>query len=211
MAQVAAAMASADSTEGQASHAYHRAMTVQVVYETHSVTVDNETGRATGWLDGRLSERGKILAAELGKRRRNDNVSAVYTSDLGRAIETAEIAFGTTGIPIIREPRLRECNYGDMNGELRAVLDANGPQGVDQRYPGGESWREAVDRVTRFLEELASARDGERVVTIGHMSARFALESLDKGLPLDDVFRAPMDWQEGWEYRLSRNQSPSKQ
>lgn len=183
-------------------------MAVQVVYETHSITVDNEIGRATGWLDGELSERGRTLAAELGERRRNDGVSAVYTSDLGRAVETAEIAFGATDIPIIREQRLRECNYGDMNGRPRAELEAEGPQGVDERYPNGESWREAVGRVEEFLDELARTRDGERVVVIGHMSAWYALESIDKRVPLDEVFQEPMDWQEGWEYEL---QSPSRQ
>ncbi|MGH2921642.1 MAG: histidine phosphatase family protein [Gaiellaceae bacterium] len=183
-------------------------MAVQVVYETHSTTVDNEIGRATGWLDGRLSERGRIQAAELGERRRNDSVSAVYTSDLGRAVETAEIAFAATDIPIIRDQRLRECNYGNMNGRPRAELEVEGPQGMDERYPNGESWREAVGRVGEFLDELARTRDGERVVVIGHMSAWYALESIDKRAPLDEVFRVPMDWQEGWEYEL---QSPSRQ
>jgi 2,3-bisphosphoglycerate-dependent phosphoglycerate mutase len=184
---------------------------VEVVYETHSLTVDNETGRATGWLDGRLSERGKILAAELGERRRSDKVSAVYTSDLGRAVETAEIAFGATDIPVFREQRLRECDYGEMNGELRAVLDADGPQGLDERHPGGESWRDAIERVKGFLDELTRTRDGERVVVIGHISAWYALESLSKGLPVHEVFHVPMHWQEGWEYRLPPDQSPSRQ
>jgi 2,3-bisphosphoglycerate-dependent phosphoglycerate mutase len=175
-------------------------MAVEVVYETHSITVDNETGHATGWLDGELSERGRQAAAKLGARRRNDGLAAVYTSDLGRAVETTEIAFGGTAIPVISEPRLRECNYGALNGAPRDEVHAHG---VDERYPGGESWREAVGRVTEFLEELVRTRDGERVLLVGHMSAWYALESCTKKLPLEDVYGRRMEWQEGWEYLLS--------
>lgn len=175
-------------------------MAVEVVYETHSITVDNETGHATGWLPGELSARGRDAAARLGERRRDDGLVAVFTSDLRRAVETAEIAFRGAKIPIVHEPRLRECNYGAMNGRPRDEVHA---RGVDERYPDGETWREAVERVKRFLEELPRKHDGERVLIIGHMSAWYALESLTKDLPLDDIYGTRMDWQEGWEYRLS--------
>jgi 2,3-bisphosphoglycerate-dependent phosphoglycerate mutase len=175
-------------------------MAVEVVYETHSTTVDNETGHATGWLPGELSERGREQAGRLGERRRDDGLAAVYTSDLARAVETAEIAFRASAIPIIREQRLRECNYGALNGRPRDEVHAHG---LDERYPGGESWREAIDRVTEFVEELERTRDGERVLLIGHMSAWYALESLTKNLPLEDVYGQRMEWREGWEYSLS--------
>ena len=70
---------------------------IELVYETHSTTIDNETGIATGWLPGRLSETGRELARALGERRRDDGLAAVFTSDLARAVETAEIAFGGSG------------------------------------------------------------------------------------------------------------------
>jgi 2,3-bisphosphoglycerate-dependent phosphoglycerate mutase len=183
-------------------------MAVEVVYETHSITVDNETGHATGWLPGELSERGREAAARLGERRRDDGLAAVYTSDLRRAVETAEIAFRGAAIPIIHEPRLRECNYGTMNGRPRDEVHA---KGVDERYPDGETWREAIERVQGFLDELARTGDGERVLVIGHMSAWYALESLAKGAPIEEVFGVPMEWQEGWEYRLPVTQSASRQ
>jgi hypothetical protein len=55
---------------------------VVIVFETHWLTTDNEAGVATGWLDGQLSERGRALALELGWRRRDDGVEAVFASDL---------------------------------------------------------------------------------------------------------------------------------
>jgi bisphosphoglycerate-dependent phosphoglycerate mutase len=52
---------------------------IQLIFETHSISEDNEHGIATGWHDGRLSERGRILADELGARRRHDVIQAVFT------------------------------------------------------------------------------------------------------------------------------------
>jgi 2,3-bisphosphoglycerate-dependent phosphoglycerate mutase len=174
-------------------------MAVEVVYETHSISVDNETGHATGWLPGELSERGRELAVELGRRRRDDGLAAVCTSDLRRAVQTAEIAFAGSALPVVQEPRLRECNYGSMNGRPREEVHA---KGVDERYPEGETWREAVARVTGFLAELARTRDGQRVLLIGHMSAWYALECLTKQARLEEVYETRMQWQEGWEYRV---------
>jgi 2,3-bisphosphoglycerate-dependent phosphoglycerate mutase len=80
-------------------------MSVEIVFEKHSTSLDNERGVATGWLDGELSERGREQAGKLGERRREDGVAAVFVSDLGRAVETAEIAFRDSGIPIHHDAR----------------------------------------------------------------------------------------------------------
>jgi 2,3-bisphosphoglycerate-dependent phosphoglycerate mutase len=69
-------------------------MSIKIVFETHALSEDNERGIATGWLPGRLCVRGRANAAEMGRRRRNDGIGAVFTSDLRRAAETAEIAIG---------------------------------------------------------------------------------------------------------------------
>ena len=66
---------------------------IEIVFETHSTTEDNEMGRATGWLPGRLSALGRQQAAELGRRRGGDRLAAVFSSDLARSVETVEIAF----------------------------------------------------------------------------------------------------------------------
>ncbi|WP_062434127.1 histidine phosphatase family protein [Herbidospora daliensis] len=60
-------------------------MPVEIVFETHALTEDNERGIATGRLPGRLSSRGRRLASELGARRRD--------TGLDRAVETARFAF----------------------------------------------------------------------------------------------------------------------
>lgn len=73
---------------------------VQVIYETHSISTGNVAGIATGWGHGRLSVTGQQQARELGERRRQDGIAVVFTSDLQRAVETAEIAFAGTDIPV---------------------------------------------------------------------------------------------------------------
>ena len=111
-------------------------MSIEIVYETHGTSVHNESGIGTGWLDGRLSERGKREAEDLGRRRRGDGIAAVYCSDLGRAVETAEIAFAGSGIPIHSDPRLRECNYGELNGAALSRFAGEPRRRIEHAIPG---------------------------------------------------------------------------
>jgi broad specificity phosphatase PhoE len=179
-------------------------MCVEVVYETHSISVDNERGIATGWLEGALSDTGKEQAKQLGERRRDDGLAIVFTSDLRRAVETAEIAFAGSTIPVQRDARLRECNYGSLNGMPRVQLEAERTRRLDEPFPGGESWRQAVTRVAGFLEELPLSFDGRRVLIIGHVATRWALDHVALGIPLEELVDAPFAWREGWEYELPR-------
>ena len=177
-------------------------MGIQIVFETHSVSEDNDRGIATGWHHGRLSEKGRMLAKELGQRRRHDGIQAVFTSDLGRAAETAEIALGDTPIPILHDWRLRECDYGDQNGMPTAELHRNRRHHLDQPYPGGESWRQAVHRVGRFLPDLHLRWGGARVLVIGHVATRWTFEHYLNGVPLEDLLEADFGWRKGWEYLM---------
>lgn len=171
-------------------------MSVAVVFETHSTTEDNEAGIMTGWLPGRLSAVGREQAAELGRRRAD--VDAVFTFDLGRAIETVQIAFGDGTTPVFLDWRLRECDYGELNGTPRMARP------VDDPFPGGESWRSAVARVARFLDELAELRAGQRVLIVGNIAVRWALRHRVEGAPLEQLAAEEFVWQPGWEYELSR-------
>jgi 2,3-bisphosphoglycerate-dependent phosphoglycerate mutase len=178
-------------------------VTTEVVFETHSITVDNEQGRATGWLPGQLSAQGQALARQLGRRREDDGITAVFTSDLARAAQTASIAFETTAIPVLHDWRLRECDYGSRNGMPASELHAGRLEHLDQPYPGGESWRQAVHRVSRFLADLPLRWNGRRVLVIGHVATRWGLDHFAKGIPLEKLVQEDFAWQEGWEYRIS--------
>lgn len=175
---------------------------IQVVFETHSTSEDNERGVASGWSHSKLSPRGREQARELGRRRLHDGIDAVFSSDLRRAAETAEIAVGETGIPILLDWRLRECDYGDLNAGPAAGHVTQRARFLDEPYPAGESWRQAVARVGRFVEDLPARWAGKRVLVIGHVATRWGLDHHLAGVALEQLAEAGFTWQEGWEYTL---------
>ena len=178
-------------------------MAVEIVFETHSTTEDNENGIATGWLPGRLSTTGRRNAAALGKRRRDDGFAAVFVSDLLRAVETVQIAFAGSEMPLLKDWRLRECDYGLMNGAPTAQVHGDRSAHLEVPYPEGESWRQATDRAGRLLMELPTRWDGRRILVVGHVATRWALERFLGGRDLHDLASAEFVWQEGWEYTLA--------
>jgi alpha-ribazole phosphatase/probable phosphoglycerate mutase len=184
-------------------------MAIDIVFETHRWSDDNERGRASGWLPGALTARGRAEARERGRARHDNGIAAVFTSDLTRAVQTAEIAFGETGVPILHDWRLRECDYGACNGDPAEHVHAERAQHLDVPYPGGESWRQAVERAGRVLHDLPTRWDGCRVLVIGHVATRWALDHFVDGVALEDLVVADFGWRaEGWEYRLAGSLGP---
>jgi broad specificity phosphatase PhoE len=175
---------------------------LHLTFETHSWSEDNDRGVATGWLPGQLSERGRALAGELGARRRD--ASVVFVSDLRRAVETVEIAFAGATTPILADWRLRECDYGRMNGMPAAELHAHRRAHLDQPYPEGESWRASLARVGAFLDDLQGwlghRWSGGRVLIVGHVATRWALDCRLAGRRLEDLMEEDFAWREGWDY-----------
>ena len=176
-------------------------MTVEILFEFHSTSTDNEAGVASGWRDPPLSAKGRQQAKELGERRRGERIDAVFCSDLRRAVETAEIGFGER-IPIYPDQRLREADYGTMTGAPACEIDADRPNRIDSPFPEGESLRNVVARVRSFLDDLARDWDGKRVVVIGHRATLLAFEHLLGGMSLEDAAAQPFMWQPGWRYVL---------
>jgi broad specificity phosphatase PhoE len=177
---------------------------VELVYETHSITEDNEAGIATGWLPGRLSAQGRLLAVELGERRPASGFAAVWSSDLARAVDTAELAYGGAGVPLHVDARLRECDYGALNGCPKGELDDVRLDHVHEPFPGGgQSYDDVVEATAAFLDDLRRGHDGERVLVIAHSANRWALQHLLDGTPLERLVTAPFGWQPGWEWTLT--------
>jgi len=73
-------------------------MAIQIVFETHSITEDNERGIATGWHPGRLSDKGRLLAKELGARRRNDRIRRVLV--IGHIATSWALEHYLNGVPL---------------------------------------------------------------------------------------------------------------
>lgn len=123
----------------------------------------------------------------------------MFTSDLRGAVETAEIAFAGSDLELRQDPRLRECDYGRLNGAPVEQLDPR-RRFVDLPHPGGESYRGCVVKMRSFLADVAREFDGGRVLVIAQSAQRWALRHLLEGVPLEELVDAPFEWQEGWEY-----------
>jgi broad specificity phosphatase PhoE len=128
----------------------------------------------------------------------------VLSSNLGRAVETTQIAFAGSGIRIYLDWRLRECNYGELNATPVAELDARRRRHLDEPFPRGESYRDVVRRKESFLGDVARMLDGRRIVVIGHAATHLALDHLVRDVALEGLLDAPFAWQEGWLYVLPR-------
>ena len=178
-------------------------MALSIVFETHSTTLDNERGVATGWLPGELSELGRSQADQLGQRRRADDISAVFCSDLARAVQTARIAFAGSAVPVLLDWRLRECDYGQRTAMAVAELNAGRRDHLDVPYPGGESWRQAIARVGWFIDDLRRRWARQRVLVIGHVATRWGLDHWLDRVSLEELAQQDFCWQEGWEYQVS--------
>lgn len=98
--------------------------------------------------------------------------------------------------------RLRECDYGVHNGGPTDVHVRGRRQHLDRAYPGGESWRQAVDRVAGVLADLPTRWNGRRVLLIGHIATLWGLEHHLDGVPLEALVAADFVWREGWEFHL---------
>src|SRR4051794_20872735 len=129
-------------------------MTRTLIFETHATSLDNVAGLASGQFDAALSPRGESEARAMGERYEGVALAAVFASDLQRSYCTAELAFGGQGVPIFRDPRLRECDYGDLTRRSRTEVEGQRAEHVSIPFPGGESYEDIVRRMAEFIEEI---------------------------------------------------------
>lgn len=171
-----------------------------LIFETHATSIDNEAQLASGHYDARLSSLGEAQARDLGARYAANPPALVVASDLTRAWRTAEIAFGGS-VPIERDARLRECDYGELTRRPTAEVDLWRARAIDEPFPGGESYRQATARVAAVLEGLAARRGiSGAVMLVGHRATYYALQWLLGGVPLAEAVTAPWEWRPGWVY-----------
>ena len=171
--------------------------TTLLIFETHSTSVDNEAGLASGWYDCSLSVAGETQARELGER--YGEIGIVLCSDLQRSYRTAELGFAGRDVKIVRDRRLRECDYGEYTRYSAEKLNEIRAQHVDRPFPGGESYAQSVQRNLDVIQERQAETVGALLV-IGHRVTFYALEQQFRGVKLADVMAAPWSWQPGWSY-----------
>lgn len=176
---------------------------LSIIFESHGTSFDNEAGLSSGGYDVALSPLGEQQARELGERYKHKLPEAVYCSDLKRSWSTAELAFGKTGIPIVQDQRLRECDYGILTRHPQAEVEATKAQYVNVSFPGGKSYAEMAQGMRLFLLEVMKQHDGRTIMIIGSRATQYGLEHWVRRVPLAEAVVAPWQWQPGWTYTLT--------
>jgi probable phosphoglycerate mutase len=148
----------------------------QFIAIRHGETEWNLKGRFQGHMDSPLSTLGRAQAAALGRRVATERFDVLYSSDLGRAVETAGEIARCSGHAVKTDPQLRERNFGILEGLTEAeIIAAHGdtlerlrrPE-PDFRIPGGESLRQAYERCVAAFTGLAKLHAGGTVVVVCH-------------------------------------------
>ncbi|NJO15125.1 MAG: histidine phosphatase family protein [Thioploca sp.] len=142
----------------------------------HGETRWNSEHRIQGHIDSPLTPVGLAQAQALAQRLQAQTFAALYSSDLGRAYQTAQCLAQTTGLHILVDQRLRERNLGCLQGLTRSEAQQQFPQEYqlyktldpDYLIPAGESLRQFRQRCIICLEELAQQHPGEQVLVVSH-------------------------------------------
>lgn len=175
---------------------------VEITYFVHGTTVDNLNKKATGWLPGELSQKGIEQAKNLNKIIKDQYFDVVICSDLKRAIDSAKIDFEGRDIKIIQDSRIRECNYGDLDGKDNFLVDYS--QHIYTPFPNGESLKDVEVRLKNFIEYLKQNFNNKKIALVSHKAPQLAFEVLTKNKTWEDAlktdWRLTGNWQPGWEY-----------
>lgn len=144
-------------------------MATTLLLARHGETDWNRERRWQGQADTPLNEAGLAQARALAEELAAEPPAAIYSSDLVRSRETAEIAGALLGLPVRVDARLREMDVGSWSG--RPVTETHGPfeRPLDRAAAErNEAFEEMQARVLEALQEIAAAHDGERVLVVTH-------------------------------------------
>jgi 2,3-bisphosphoglycerate-dependent phosphoglycerate mutase len=149
----------------------------RIIAVRHGETSWNVDARIQGQLDIGLNDTGRWQARRVGEALASEDITAVYSSDLGRAHETAQAVAEVAGIPVVADEGLRERSFGIFEGKTFDEIHETWPDHAHnwrKRIPewqppeGGESLLELRARVTRTMHELAARHPGEQIVVVAH-------------------------------------------
>jgi len=165
----------------------------ELIIARHGETVWNKDGRQQGHLDSPLTPLGVRQAEAIAERLRSEEFHALYTSDLGRALSTAQIVAARTGHTVTVDERLRERNLGIFQGLTMAEVEVKFPEDFkrfnsgdpDYVIPRGESARQRYERIVACVEDIAARHAGQRVVIVAHGGALQSLFRRAVGIPLE--------------------------
>ena len=172
-------------------------MTTTLLLARHGQTVWHAENRYAGVSDVALTETGRAQAESLGRWAAAHPVDAIWTSTVSRAIATADPACRALGLTPHREPDLRECDFGVLEGRTLAEFAAEDPKAAEafradpvaHPFPGAEDPTAAAHRGAAALHRIAAAHDGERVLVVAHNTLLRLVLCRLLSIPLGDYRR----------------------
>ena len=187
---------------------------IKITYFVHGTTTDNEQGICTGWNPGELSETGEKQSIQLRNLISDQHFDVIFCSDLKRAVDSAKLTFSKGPYKIIQDKRLRECNYGDLNGGNESKVKSEVIEKIYQPFPQGECYHDVEVRMAEFLTEISKIYHGKHIAIVAHQAPQLALEVLLKGKTWKQAFkedwRHTKSWQPGWAYWMEKEVEVSK-
>ena len=162
----------------------------------HGETAWNADGRFQGQQNTPLNDTGRRQARIVAQALADRRFDIIYTSDLARAAETAEIVAAYHRLPLIRDVRLREAFFGEWEGLAMPEISARWPgvlaawraDSLRTRPPGGETLEQVQQRMIDFLADaLRQHPDGE-ICIVGHGGSLRAIVAYALGADLS-IFR----------------------
>ena len=166
-----------------------------ILLARHGESDWNRAKRWQGFADRPLTDVGRRQAAELAERLRKTELDAIYSSDLRRAQETAEIVARSKGLTVQTTPDLREVDVGSWSGLTRAEAEERFPEGYARWLNGGEGWddgetyKQMSERVVRAIFRIAEAHEGGRVLVIAHGGSIRAVHAAALGVDVHSYRR----------------------
>lgn len=180
-------------------------MELKIMYFVHGTTVDNAAGKCSGWKQVELTDLGRERAIKLGEIQKDAGFDVIFTSDLIRAINSAKLAF--PNVKHIQDKRLRECNYGDLDGQDKSLVIYE--EHIEKPFPNGESLKDVERRIDDFIKFLKDNYHGKKAGIVAHRAPQLAFEVLTKNISWEEAnrndWRKAKAWQPGWEYIIKWN------
>lgn len=176
-------------------------MAVTITYFVHGTTLDNLEHKSTGWLPGELSKKGIQQNIDLRAQININQFDVVFCSDLKRSIDSAQYIFEDNK-KIIEDSRLRECNYGNLNGQDSSLVKYE--EHINNAFPNGESMIDVENRMRNFCEFILQNYDGKHIAIVAHKAPQLAFQVITENKTWDYViehdWRKTKSWQPGWNY-----------
>src|SRR4051794_13580768 len=141
----------------------------------HGETDWNRDHRVQGHTDIPLNAAGLAQARELAESLSDTRLEAVYSSDLARALQTAEAVARVQGLEVTVDPALREKNFGSWEGLTDVQIAQRFPDEARGRWGDGETTEEVAARVLAAIERIRGRHDGEPVLVVSHGGALRAI------------------------------------